>query len=70
MLASQARLAPIQQRIAAEAARVVELTGHKDPGDCFLVATARVRKLALVTRDEIIQRIAAADRGYLDVIAC
>jgi PIN domain nuclease of toxin-antitoxin system len=36
-----AKVVPIKQRIACEAAAVVADTGHKDPGDCYLIATAR-----------------------------
>ena len=65
-----AQVVPIRQRISCEAANVVVDTGHKDPGDCFLIATARVRRVPLVTRDGIIRGIADADAGYLDVIEC
>jgi len=65
-----ARVIPIRQRIACEAARVAIDTGHKDPGDCFLIATARVRCVPIVTRDAILQTIAMEDPGYLQVIAC
>lgn len=68
--ATSARIIPIRQRISCEAARVVTDTGHKDPGDCFLIATARVRRMPIVTRDGIMQAIAAEKAGYLDVIAC
>jgi PIN domain nuclease of toxin-antitoxin system len=68
--ATEAKVVPIKQRISCEAAQVVIATGHRDPGDCFLIATARVRKLALVTRDTIIQQIAAADPNYIDVVVC
>lgn len=61
---------PIQQRISCEAAKVVTDTGHKDPGDCFLIATARIRRVPIVTRDGIIRSIAAENAGYLDVIEC
>ncbi len=67
---TESRVVPIHQRIAAEAARVVAVTGHKDPGDTFLIATARVRRVPLVTRDAIIRDIAAATPDYLDVILC
>jgi PIN domain nuclease of toxin-antitoxin system len=65
-----ARIIPIRQRIAVEACEVVTTTGHKDPGDCFLMATARIRKIPLVTRDEIIAEIAVATPGYLEIIEC
>jgi PIN domain nuclease of toxin-antitoxin system len=63
-------LVPIHQRIALEAAKVVVATGHKDPGDCYLIATARVRRIPIVTRDGTIRDIAANDPGYLSVIQC
>jgi PIN domain nuclease of toxin-antitoxin system len=68
--ATEANVVPIKQRISCEAAQVVIATGHKDPGDCFLIATARIRKLALVTRDGLIQEIAAAIPGYIDIVVC
>jgi PIN domain nuclease of toxin-antitoxin system len=68
--ATSAKVIPIRQRISCEAAEVVAVTGHKDPGDCFLIATARVSRVPIVTRDRIIQAIAAERPGYLDVIAC
>lgn len=67
---TEARIVPIQQRISIEAAKVVTHTGHKDPGDCFLIATARIRKVPIITRDNIICSIAADDPDYLDVIVC
>jgi PIN domain nuclease of toxin-antitoxin system len=67
---TDAKVIPIKQRISCEAAQVVVATGHKDPGDCFLMATARVCKLALMTRDNIIRQIAAADPDYIDIILC
>lgn len=67
---TEAKVIPIKQRISCEAAQVIIATGHRDPGDCFLMATARVRKLALVTRDTIIQQINAAAPNYLEVILC
>lgn len=70
VIATDAKVIPINQRISCEAADVVVNTGHRDPGDCFLIATARVRKLSLVTRDKVIQQIAAGDGYYLDVISC
>ena len=63
-----ARIIPIGQRIAIEAANVVVVTGHRDPGDCYLLATARTRRIPLVTRDAAIGQI--AEPGYLDMILC
>lgn len=65
-----ARLAPIQQKISLEAARVVNETGHKDPGDCFLIATARMRGFSLATRDAVILGLSQARGDYLVTVAC
>jgi PIN domain nuclease of toxin-antitoxin system len=65
-----ARIVPIQQKIALEAASVVIATGHKDPGDCYVMATARVRHISLVTRDAAMLAIAMDNPGYLHVLAC
>ena len=65
-----AKVIPIKQQIAVEAAEVVASTGHKDPGDCYLIATARVRRIPLVTRDFIIRGIVDAKPDYLAVIVC
>lgn len=67
---TEASIVPIHQRISLEAAKVVTQTGHKDPGDCFLIASARHRRVPLVTRDQIIRDIAAEHPDYLDVIVC
>jgi PIN domain nuclease of toxin-antitoxin system len=56
--------------IAVEAAAVPAIYGHGDPGDCFLIATARVCGLALVTHDSRILDLAARDPSYLTVIVC
>jgi PIN domain nuclease of toxin-antitoxin system len=45
-------------------------TGHRDPGDCFLIATARIRKIPIVTRDRLICDLAREQPDYLSVIAC
>jgi PIN domain nuclease of toxin-antitoxin system len=61
--ATSARVIPVRQRISCGAAEVVIETGHKDPGDCFLIATARVRRIPIVTRDRVMQAIAAERPG-------
>ena len=43
-------------------------TGHKDPGDCYLIATSRVREIPIITRDPVMRNLATD--GYLDVIVC
>ena len=68
--ATGARTIPIGQRISCEAAKVVTNTGHKDPGDCFLIASARSRRVPIVTRDAIIHAIAQEKPDFLSVIAC
>ena len=66
--ATSAKVIPIQQKIAIAAAEVPVVTGHKDPGDCYLIATSRVRKIPVITRDAVVRKLAAD--GYLDVIVC
>lgn len=66
--AAAAKIIPIKQRIAIEAAAVVTATGHKDPGDCYLIATARVRKIPIMTRDSVMREFATPD--YLEVVGC
>jgi PIN domain nuclease of toxin-antitoxin system len=63
-----AQLVKIGVRISLEAARVPADCDHYDPGDCYLIATARIRGLALVTRDARIQELAAD--GYRTTIPC
>lgn len=65
---TEAKVIPIKQRIAFEAAAVVTATGHKDPGDCYLIATARVKKIPIITRDRVMRGLAGPN--YLDVIVC
>jgi PIN domain nuclease of toxin-antitoxin system len=64
------KLAPPGNRIAIEAANVPSIYGHGDPGDCFIIATARVKKLPVVTRDRRMQRLAARRPDYLQTIGC
>jgi len=66
----RARLAAITTSISLEAAQLPGLYDSGDPGDCFLIATAHVRKLTLITRDRPILKFAARTPGYISVIAC
>ena len=66
--ATSAKVIPIRLNIAIDAAEVPVATGHKDPGDCYLIATSRVRNIPLVTRDASMRKLATD--GYLDVIVC
>lgn len=65
---SGGKIIPIGQKIAVDAAELVALTGHRDPGDCFLMATARIRRIPIVTRDTTILKLAEA--GILAAIEC
>lgn len=56
--------------IAAATASVPATCGRGDPGDCFLVATARVRRLSLVTRDGSILRLARERLRYMQMVGC
>ena len=66
--ATTAKIVPIKQTIAIDAANLVVQCGHKDPGDCFLISTARIKKLKLITRDQIICEL-SRDYGF-EVIIC
>lgn len=57
-------------KIAIEAANVPSIYGHGDPGDCFIIATARVKRLPVVTRDRRMHRLAARRPDYLQTIYC
>lgn len=65
-----AKLATIIPAISAEAAAAPAIYGRGDPGDCFLIGTARVRRLSLVTRDEPILQLASAWPAYVQAVAC
>ena len=60
----------ISAEIAAEASLVPLVTGYGDPGDCFLIATARIHALTLVTRDARILALSEAQPDYVEAIAC
>ena len=65
-----AKLIRIGVRIALEAARVPAACQHGDPGDCYLIATARANRLVIVTRDGFICRLPNNRPGYVEVIPC
>jgi PIN domain nuclease of toxin-antitoxin system len=65
-----ARLVPPSSRIAIEAAKVPSVYGRGDPGDCFIIATARVKKLPIVTRDQRMLSLADREPEYLRTIRC
>ena len=65
-----AKVLAIDEEIALETARVPAVYGSGDPGGCFLIATARVRGLVLMTRDRRMLELAAAKPEYVSVFAC
>jgi PIN domain nuclease of toxin-antitoxin system len=65
-----ARLVEVGSRIALEAARVPAVYGSGDPGDCYIIATARVRNLAIVTRDGPMTALANDQPEYIELIQC
>ena len=67
---SGARTVSLTRRIALEAASVPAFYGSGDPGDCFLIATARVMNLILVTRDRRMLSMAKTAPRYLRTIPC
>lgn len=65
-----AKLAMITPAIAAATASVPAIYGRGDPGDCFLIATAQVRRLSLVTRDGPILQLARERPSYMQTVEC
>jgi PIN domain nuclease of toxin-antitoxin system len=64
------KLANLTRRVALEAAQVPTILGRGDPGDCFLIATARIKRVPIVTRDHQMLKLAKAEPDYLDAIRC
>jgi PIN domain nuclease of toxin-antitoxin system len=64
------KLAMPSRRIALEAAEVPPIYGSGDPGDCFLIATARVKRVPIVTRDAAMIGLSEVDPKYLKTIPC
>jgi PIN domain nuclease of toxin-antitoxin system len=64
------QLTPFSMDIALEAAKLPAVYGSGDPGDCFLIATAHVQKLSLITRDARILAFSADNPNYLSTIRC
>jgi PIN domain nuclease of toxin-antitoxin system len=58
----------ISQKVALEASRVPAVYGSGDPGDCFLIPTARIHDLTLVTRDTRMIEMAKQEPNYLRVL--
>ncbi len=66
--AVEARVVPIGSRIAHLSASVVTDMGHKDPGDCYIIASAQHKKVPVITRDQRI--IQMSSTGFVEAIAC
>lgn len=65
-----ARLVSVSSAVALEAARVPAVYGSGDPGDCFIIATARVHELTVVTRDGPMTALSELQPDYLRLIQC
>jgi PIN domain nuclease of toxin-antitoxin system len=63
-------LVPIGPAIALEAARVPAVYGRDDPGDCFIIATARMKRVPVVTRDRAMIDLAEREPAYLAIVVC
>jgi PIN domain nuclease of toxin-antitoxin system len=63
-------LVRIGPAIALEAARVPAVYGRGDPGDCFIIATARIKRVPVVTRDRAMIRLAERKPDYLSIVTC
>ena len=56
--------------VSLEAARVPEVYGSGDPGDCYIIASARIGGHAVVTRDAQMRSLSRRLPGYLSVVGC
>lgn len=65
---TSSRIVPVGPAVALEAANMIATTAHKDPGDCYIMATARYKKVPVVSRDRIMSQI--AETGYVEVVGC
>ena len=63
-------LVRIGPAIAFEAARVPARYGRGDPGDCFIIATARMKRVPIVTRDRAMIDLAEREPAYVTVVVC
>jgi PIN domain nuclease of toxin-antitoxin system len=61
---------PITEEIGVATCTLPLLYGYSDPGDCFLIATAHVYQLTLITRDQRILDFARRSPDYLAAIHC
>lgn len=65
-----ARLITPGVTVGLEAARVPAVYGNGDPGDCYIIASARVGGHTIVTRDSQMRALHRRLPAYLTTIAC
>lgn len=65
-----ARLITPGLAVSLEAARVPEVYGSGDPGDCYIIASARIGGHAVVARDAQMRSLSRKLPGYLRVVVC
>ncbi len=64
------KLAGVSPPIALEAAEEPPIYGDGDPGDCFLIAAARIKRIPIVTRDAAMIGLSEANPKYLKTVLC
>lgn len=65
-----ARLLVLSVKTGLEAARVPAVYGNGDPGDCYIIASARIGRHSVVTRDAKMHALSRAQPNYLTTIKC
>jgi len=65
-----ARLITLSIKIGLEAARVPAVYGNGDPGDCYIIASARVGRHSVVTRDAKMRALQRNQPAYLTTVTC
>lgn len=65
-----ARLIAPGVTVGLEAARVPAVYRHGDPGDCYIIASARVGRHSVVTRDTKMRALHRRLPAYLTTITC
>jgi PIN domain nuclease of toxin-antitoxin system len=65
-----ARLVGLPRKIACEAAAVPATSLWNDPFDCLLIATARIKRIPIVTRDAAMRALVRRNPSYLRIIVC
>jgi PIN domain nuclease of toxin-antitoxin system len=65
-----ARMIGLPRSIACAAAEIPTVSGWSDPFDCLLIATARIKKLPIITRDKKILDLSVQNPRYVQAIRC